>query len=272
MAGNLTYRDPRTGQEFQTINTPQNLQQLQGQGMQVVGTQGSSVDANQYLASRRDASTQPGFSAQPVGTPQLAMDAVGRRLQNLNQMPGYDPAFAAAETSLSRREAGIASEEELARRRMQEDYQLQESEAERARKRVQEELEARMAQQGILRSGINVGEQAEVGEEHQRFIGQLGQRRARGLEDLGRDVTRQREAIQQERAQLQMERARQQAQQQLEQLLQQIQNQQQQVLAGQMPQRSPSGQYQPGGGGSAPAGGIFSFLPQPGAIPHRRGL
>lgn len=190
--------------------------------------------------------SQPSYSAQPVGQP-VQSNAPGLGGFQLPQLSQYDAQFGAAQRAIQEQIAGLASEQELQTRRVNEDYETRRREMDQDRQRALEELEARMAGQGILRSGINVEQQGRLGQRFTEASGNLGTQRARSVEDIVRAITGRRQELQREHEQVGLERARANAQAAIEAALERARQQAQQEMINQMqPQPTPTGQYTPG--------------------------
>lgn len=134
---------------------------------------------------------------------------------SLQQYP-YDQQHEMGLRDITRRESEITSLEELARRRLLEDYGSGERDLNRVYGENLENLSQRMANQGILRSGINIQEQTDLGSTFGRQQEELTQGRARGEEDISRDVTGQMGQLTREKELLDYERTERVKQQELE--------------------------------------------------------
>lgn len=104
--------------------------------------------------------------------------------------------------------AGLTSQEEQGKRRLDEDYASSMRQAGESHEQNIKALQERLANQGILRSGINVGEQGRYGQEYQKVQEGLGQAKSRGTEDMVRELTAQRQNLETERRLAESNRAR----------------------------------------------------------------
>lgn len=123
----------------------------------------------------------------------------------------FNPAYEETLRSVNERLAGLTSQEELGRRRIAEDYSTGMRQAGEGHEQNIKGLQERLANQGILRSGINVGEQGRLGTEYQKQQEALGQGQSRGIEDLVRGLTAQRQSLESERRLSESDRAREEA-------------------------------------------------------------
>lgn len=154
-------------------------------------------------------------AAPPVQQAPLIPIATPKPPTSLQQYP-YDQMHEMGLRDITRRESEVRSLEELARRRLLEDYGSGERDLNRVYGENLENLSQRMANQGILRSGINIQEQTDLGSTHGRQLEELTQGRARGEEDISRDVTGQMGQLTREKELLDYERTERVKQQELE--------------------------------------------------------
>lgn len=120
----------------------------------------------------------------------------------------FNPRYEETIRSVNERLAGLTSQEEHGRRRFDEDYSTNMTKLGEGHEKGITSLQERLANQGILRSGINVGEQARMGGEYQKAQGELGTQKARGIEDMVRELTGQRQGIETERRLAEADRGR----------------------------------------------------------------
>lgn len=153
-------------------------------------------------------------TVQPLQSKKVSIPAATPKPQAQQSQFGgwaHDPAYDEAVQNFQRQLAQLQSNNDLAGMQDQTALQGAERQAEQARKQRLAELEARMADQGIIRSGINVGEQAEVEQEHQSGLQGLNEQ-YRALQDArSRDYATTRQGIQTQIASLNMDRARRQS-------------------------------------------------------------
>ncbi len=119
----------------------------------------------------------------------------------------FNPEYHSTLTSILRRQSELGSEEELGRRRLEEEYGERTRGLGRSREEALRSLAESMAERGLLRSGIYVGEQGEIGEQYQRGLGELAGMRSRGLEDMARQFAQARSGLEEERTGMERQRA-----------------------------------------------------------------
>lgn len=144
------------------------------------------------------------------GTPSQGQD------QNQPYTFGFNPAYAARMRQLQQQRAGLNSQMELGERRLGENYAFNMDALQRALDRNLEGNEQNMADQGILRSGINVRQQGRIGEDHQRGVSELAMQVARQREDMQRAYASSEQDIFNQIEQLEFQRAQEEAQQRRE--------------------------------------------------------
>jgi hypothetical protein len=107
--------------------------------------------------------------------------------------PGFDfnPEYERAMNQIQAQEAQLRSEQELAQRRMNEDAQRNIRDINEWRDDSLEANTESMADRGLVHSGINIGQQAEIGEDYNKNLEQVNQALARGEEDLARHLAQQ---------------------------------------------------------------------------------
>jgi hypothetical protein len=183
--------------------------------------------ANIYNASSNAAVSGPqgpGFGRPPLGKgePQYSIQPVGGGVNpqpvpnRFDRIPGggpqtqapntpfalpYDPAFAEKMREIAARRAGLESGYGIAQQRIGEDFRGSESDLAEIRENTLKNLQNQFASQGILNSGINIGEQANVGREYQSELADLVQGRTRTFEDLTREFTGSQQGLQSEQEQ-----------------------------------------------------------------------
>lgn len=101
---------------------------------------------------------------------------------------GFNTKFQDQARGLMDRRSQLGSDEEYQSRRINEGYNSQLDNFERLREQAMTANTERMAGQGILRSGINLGQQGEIGGEFQRNVDTASSGRARSLEDVARAI------------------------------------------------------------------------------------
>lgn len=119
----------------------------------------------------------------------------------------YDAIYAATQRRLAEQEAGISSNIDFQNQRLNEDTSLQQSQYGKQLTKSLEQLQARMADQGLTYSGINVGQQGQLGTAYQDSLDTLFRNRARSMEDITRQATTQREQIRTAKEQAEFDRA-----------------------------------------------------------------
>lgn len=119
----------------------------------------------------------------------------------------YNPQYEAGMNNINQQRGNINSEGELQRRRMAEDAERQSAEAERQHGLAVESNTERMADGGLVHSGINIKAQADISENLVRFQDQISQAKARGEEDVARWMTGQMQQLQNMQQQLEQQRA-----------------------------------------------------------------
>lgn len=118
----------------------------------------------------------------PFSNPRIVRQALSNPRDNLP----YDPEYEAEMDSLQELLAQITSGAQLQKSRANTDFLQGKNRLGTQRDELMEELEARMADQGILRSGININEQTKLGRRYQDEVGDLTQQSQRTLEDISR--------------------------------------------------------------------------------------
>lgn len=191
----------------------------------------------------------------PAQTPEQ-LGAAGGSQNPTTTQPGstpFDANYAQALRDLAKQQADLNSYEEFQKRRQGENYATQTRDLGIAKDRALKALEARMADQGILRSGIYVGKQGETGEDFARQGGDLAQQNAQLLEEITRNVTQQRNSLDSQKTQIEMQRTRDLVQQQLaeamanaqrqgnQEIVNAINQQNQSIINQTQPQRAPDG-------------------------------
>lgn len=98
----------------------------------------------------------------------------------------YDAEYEAEMDSLRELLAQITSGANLQKTRANTSFLKNKNRLGSQRDELMEQLEAQMADQGILRSGININEQSKLGKRYQDEIGDLTQETQQTLEDVSR--------------------------------------------------------------------------------------
>jgi len=124
----------------------------------------------------------------------------------------FNPEYAAGMNQAGQMEANLRSQEELQNRRMAEDSQFAQQNANEFRDDSLEANTESMADRGLVYSGINIGQQAEIGEDYVKVSNEINKARARGEEDLARFLATQYNQIENYKTQLENARAREQEQ------------------------------------------------------------
>lgn len=211
------------------------------------------------LVRTRDASNAPQgrVSTQPIARQPLTNPG-GQQMpaQAPAHLP-FNPIFEQNMQAIRRRLAGLGSEEELGKRRINEQFNTAEGDMNDRFKQFGEQLNDKMASQGIFRSGITVGEHGKLGQEQTRGMRDLATGRRNSLEDMVRGYLQQRQGYEEEIQGLQMEQHRQAAdaarQQSMEEARMRAEQQQAEELTAEIqrltqalqPVGSPTGQYRP---------------------------
>lgn len=165
----------------------------------------------------------------------------------------FSPLYEAAMRRIQGGLAGLSSSEELAKRRVEEQASEQARGLDKQRGQFLESNMENMADRGLVRSGINLGQQAKIGEQYQGAMGQLGTEKARSLEEIAQQIAAQRQQFEDQTQALEFDRAREEmdirrreaesqaqttaAQQQAREIRRQIDSM--------MPKPTPTGQYTP---------------------------
>lgn len=118
----------------------------------------------------------------------INQDAAGNQFR-------FDPGYAANLRNLQERFAGINSSEELANRRLGEDYTTSKTKLGTSNQDTLKRLSEKLANSGLGRSGINIAAQGEIGQAYQDDLNTLGTGTARSLEDIQRQITGQRQDV-----------------------------------------------------------------------------
>lgn len=108
---------------------------------------------------------------------------------------GFDPQFNEQMNQINAQRAQLDSQEEQMRRRMAEDAQQAELQGRELRDDQLTANTERMADGGMVHSGINIQAQADIGEDYMKFNDQIQRARARGEEDLAQQLTGQRNQL-----------------------------------------------------------------------------
>lgn len=234
-----------------------------------------SRGSNVYNGGLPQATSGPLFRTAPVGRPTTgptppaappAMPLPNQTPENIpwGQLP-FDQYYEANIRRLQGEEAGLGSEEEIARRRLQESFSQGQEGLGMGRAESLKQLAQSLADRGLIHSGINIGEQGEIGQDFLRGTSELEGGRARGLEDLIREMTQRRQGITGEKTALDEQRARDAAAMRLEEARKQAASQAAQQFAAQFT-TSPTGQIVPA---QSPVAGP-SGPPIPSSIIQRR--
>lgn len=158
-----------------------------------------SRGANIYNGGSRAAVSGPqgpGFGRPPMRMPNRGMG----QQQSSFALP-YDPAYAERLRDIAARRAGLQSDYGMAQQRIGEDTSLSEHNLAQTREDALNSLMQRLADQGTLYSGINIGEQGKIGQEYQSELANLQQGQTRSLEDLLRQYTAGQQGLQSEQEQ-----------------------------------------------------------------------
>ena len=100
----------------------------------------------------------------------------------------YDAQYETTKNQIAQSYASLGSNQEQALRRQGEDYDVASRNLAQNEQKQEVGLQNRLANQGILRSGINVGAQANMAKQYQQNVGALTQANTRGKEDIARDT------------------------------------------------------------------------------------
>lgn len=120
----------------------------------------------------------------------------------------FSPLYEAAMRRIQGGLAGLSSSEELAKRRVEEQTAEQARGLDKQRDQFLESNMENMADRGLVRSGINLGQQAKIGEQYQGAMGQLGTEKARSLEEIAQQIAAQRQQFEDQTQSLEFDRAR----------------------------------------------------------------
>lgn len=101
----------------------------------------------------------------------------------------FDPQYEAEFNSLQGQLAQLTSDSGVAESRTNQDFLLSKNRLTDQRSDILSSLEQKFADNGILRSGINIAKQSKVGEDYTQDVGDLTQGLSRRLEDINRDKT-----------------------------------------------------------------------------------
>lgn len=195
----------------------------------------------------------------PEGNPFFGKGPGGSNAPAPSQPPpgssfGFDPEYAQGLREIQEQLSGIQSQEELQRRRLGESYERQTGQVPELQEQELQRLRDQMASQGILHSGIFVGEQGDVRDQFKDYLEQLGTQKANALEDITRSATGAKQQLENQKSQLEIDRARREVESQRQQALEDAQRQAQEDYNRQledmnrqlnMVTTTPGGQYIP---------------------------
>jgi hypothetical protein len=120
---------------------------------------------------------------------------------------GFDAQYNETMNQIAAQQAQLRSQEEQQRRRLAEDAQLAQDEANRFREDSLTANTERMADSGLVHSGINIKAQQDIGEDYMRYTDEIARARSRGEEDLAQWLTQQRAELETLRGQAEAGRA-----------------------------------------------------------------
>ena len=129
----------------------------------------------------------------------------------------YDPVYENTINTIHQGIAGLESGKELSTRRVNEDFDVASRDLAQNQTQKSSGLQHRMANQGIVRSGINVGQMGIQARDYQQDVGELEQGKARSIEDIQRDITTKAGEYQNQLSSAEIDRAGRQTQYELEQ-------------------------------------------------------
>lgn len=168
-----------------------------GAGAAGVGNSSPSPSGNPY--------NSPAVNP-PVETPAPATP--GQFNMSPSDKLRFNAQYAGMYRNLDTQQAQTQADRSSYLNRLTSDYDTTMAESERNQALARRLLQARMADQGILRSGINVGEQGELGEEYLRHIDSLNRARTGGVEDVESSTARALSQLNMQREQLMFNQAR----------------------------------------------------------------
>ncbi len=121
------------------------------------------------------------IAARPIGS--------ARAISNSKPVSFFDPQYEAESNSLQQQLAQLTSDTGAATDRSNQDFLISKNRLTDQRGEILKSLEQRFADSGILRSGINVAKQAEVGQDYTQDIGDLTRGLSHRLGDINQDKT-----------------------------------------------------------------------------------
>jgi len=153
-----------------------------------LGTAPPPRDAT-VLAAQRIMGAKTAATAPPPATPAPAPD-------NTYYLP-FDAQYEQQLRDLATQQAGYASQQDIATRRLQGDTDVAAQQMAQQRDLNLKALANKLASQGITRSSINVGEQGKLGQQYLQDYGQLQTDTSRNMEDMQGNYANQLYALQQ---------------------------------------------------------------------------
>lgn len=124
-----------------------------------------------------------------------------------NTAKNYDAQYESTRNQIAGGLASLGSEQEQRTRRLGEDYSVASRDLAQGYQKQEAGLQQRLANQGILRSGINVGAQTNMAVQKTQDVGKLTQANTRGKEDIARDVAGRQQELQNQLSQAEVGRS-----------------------------------------------------------------
>lgn len=120
----------------------------------------------------------------------------------------FNAQYAGLYRNLDTQQAQLQSDRSTYLNRLTSDYDVTAQEGERNQALARRLLQSRMADQGILRSGINVGAQGTLGEDYLRYMDELSRTKAQATTDVESETARALNGLNMQREQLMFQHAR----------------------------------------------------------------
>lgn len=165
------------------------------------------------LPSAPGAGGGPTYSIQPTG-PIRPTSKPGVQADPQEQKPfgfSYNEAYAQSIRDLMEQKARAKNQAQTQQRYLREDFNEQKSDLQRQLEEALGQNTNRMATSGLLRSGINVGEQGRLGGEYQEALSDVSDWRSRQQEQIQSGLANYLSGLESQRGRLEKERAREEA-------------------------------------------------------------
>lgn len=191
------------------------------------------------------------------------IDEIKQRFSSMTATPTgqqYDAQYDEAVRGIQGGLANLESNTNLAKQRAASDFETGKRNLAESHTKQLDTLRERLANQGILRSGINIGEQGRIGTEVAKRAGEMQQGYQRGVEDIDREYATRQQQFNSQLSQLNVDRARRESERQEQVSREEAQRKANEELANNMriqldemkermlkavqPQPSPTGQFQ----------------------------